>query len=338
MIGGAFRFAEPWFLLGLVAVAGAAALLVYRRRRGKEPAMRFSGHRLLRGLPKSPWAKLWWLPDALRLVAVALFAVALARPQIMGEPESEEAEGIDIVLALDTSGSMRAADFQPKDRMTVAKASIEAFVSRRNRDRIGLVVFAGEAASWVPLTLDYSLVAQMLDEIEVGMLPDGTAIGSAIGTALNRLRASEAKSRVVVLLTDGDSNAGEITPRKAADFAQELGVKVYTILIGKDGPVPFPAGKDLFGREVFRDVQVPTNPALLKDIAQTTGGEYYEAKDGAELDQRLIEVLDDLERTRVEGAVYSTPKAELFGWFVLAGLLLVATEILLSATRLRRFP
>lgn len=338
MIDGALRFAQPWFLLGLVGVAGAAAALVWRQRRGREPALRFSTHRLLSGLPTSVWAKLWWLPDAARLLAVALFAIALARPQVMGEPESEEAEGIDIVVAVDTSGSMRAADFQPKDRMTVAKRSIEAFVKGRNRDRIGLVVFAGEAASWVPLTLDYSLVAQMLEEVEVGMLPDGTAIGSALGTALNRLRASEADSRVVVLLTDGDNNAGEITPRKAADFAKELGVRVYTILIGKDGPVPFPAGKDLFGRPVFREANVPTDPALLKSIAQTTNGAFYEAKDGAELDQRLLDVLDDLERTRIEAAVYTTPKAELFGWFVLAGLVLLALEIALSATRLRRFP
>lgn len=338
MTQGALQLAEPWFLLGLVLVGAVAALMVWRRRTQREPALIYSSAGLFEGLPRSVWSKLWWLPDALRLFALALFVVALARPQIMGEPESDEAEGIDIVLALDTSGSMRAADFQPKDRMTVAKGSIEAFVKARSRDRIGLVVFAGEAASWVPLTLDYSLLAQMLDEVHVGMLPDGTAIGSALGTALNRLRESDAKSRVIVLLTDGDNNSGNISPKKAAEFAEELGVKVYTILIGKSGPVPFPAGKDIFGREVMREVTVPIDPQLLEDIANKTGGASFVARDGAELDAKLNEVLDRLDRSRLEAKVYSTPKDELFGWFVLAGLVVLATELFLSATRLRRFP
>jgi len=338
MTKGQLQLSEPWFLLGFVAVAAVAAVLVWRHKKKKDPVLRYSSAQLVQGLPTTIWARLWWLPDALRLLALSLFVVALARPQIMGEPDRDEAEGIDIVLAIDTSGSMRAADFQPKDRMTVALSSIEAFVKQRTRDRIGLVVFAGEAASWVPLTLDYSLIAQMLEEVQVGMLPDGTAIGSALGTALNRLRQSDAKSRVVVLLTDGDNNAGNISPKKAADFAKELGVQVYTILIGKQGPVPFPAGKDIFGRDVFQDVTVPTNPALLQEIADKTGGQAYVATDGEELDARLSEVLDTLDRTRLEATVYSTPKDEWFAGFLLAGLLLLAAEMLLSATRLRRFP
>lgn len=338
MSKGAFQLSEPWFLLGLLAVAALAALLVWRHKRAKNPVLRYSSGRLFAGLPTTVWARMWWLPDALRLAALACFVIALARPQIMGEPDRDEAEGIDIVLAIDTSCSMRAADFQPKDRMTVALSSIESFVKQRSRDRIGLVVFAGEAASWVPLTLDYSLIAQMLQEVQVGMLPDGTAIGSALGTALNRLRQSDAKSRVVVLLTDGDNNAGNISPMKAADFAAELDVKVYTILIGKQGPVPFPAGKDIFGRDIFQEVTVPTDPALLKAIAAKTGGEAYSAEDGEQLDARLSEVLDSLDRTRLEATVYSTPKEEWFMGFVFAGLLLIATEMLLTATRMRRFP
>ncbi len=337
MTQGALQLSEPWLLLGLIPVLGAALFLFWRHKRNKEPAMRYSSGRLLEGLPVTIWAQLWWLPDALRLLALCMFVIALARPQLMGEPDRQEAEGIDIVLAIDTSCSMRAADFQPKDRMTVALASIEAFVKKRTRDRIGLVVFAGEAASWVPLTLDYSLLVQMLEEVQVGMLPDGTAIGSAIGTSLNRLRKSDAKSRVVVLLTDGDNNSGNISPKQAAKFAAELEVKVYTIMIGKQGPVPFPAGKDIFGREVFKEVTVPTDPALLKEIADTTGGAAYSAEDGEELEARLSQVLDTLDRTRLEATVYSTPKDELFMGFVLAGLLLLATQLLLSATRLRSF-
>jgi Ca-activated chloride channel family protein len=200
------------------------------------------------------------------------------------------------------------------------------------------VVFAGEAASWVPLTLDYSLLVDLLDEVHVGMLPDGTAIGTAIATALNRLRDSDAQSRVVVLLTDGDNNKGSITPKRAAEFAKTLDIQVYTILIGRGGEVPFPAGQDLFGRDVFRNQVIPTNPALLEDIAQKTGGKAYVAKDGEELDERLSEVLDTLEKTQLENTTFTTPREELFSWFVALAIALLALELLLSATRLRRFP
>lgn len=336
---GIFRFGEPWFLLALVPVLATAVYLYWRRHRHRDPALVFSSRDLVQALPVTIWARLIWLPDALRILSLALVVLALARPQILGQPEAEDTEGIDIVLALDTSCSMRAADFQPRDRMYVAKQSIIDFVKRRSVDRIGLVVFAGEAASWAPLTLDYSLLIDLLSEIETGMLPDGTAIGSALGTALNRLRDSDASSRVIVLLTDGDNNAGNISPKKAADFAKELGVKIYTILIGTTGgPVPFPAGKDLFGRPIYQNQVVPTNPKLLEEIAGQTGGVAYQAIDGKELDQRLTEVLDSLERTRLESTVYTTPKDELFPYFVWAAFLVLALEILLSATRLRRLP
>ncbi|MEO1336023.1 MAG: VWA domain-containing protein, partial [Myxococcota bacterium] len=167
---------------------------------------------------------------------------------------------------------------------------------------------------------------------------DGTAIGSALGTALNRLRDSQAISRVIVLVTDGDNNAGNITPKQSAKFAKELGVKIFTILIGRGGAVPFPAGQDMFGRPMFRNQVVPTDPELLRAIAKTTGGDAYEAKDGKELDDKLGEVLDTLETTRLENTVSTVPKDELFPYFVLAGLALMALEALLSATRLRRYP
>lgn len=331
-------FGQPWFLLGLVPVALTAVLLVRRRRLRLDPALTFSSASLVRGLPSSPWAKLSWLPDALRVTALAAVVVGLARPQERGLPQDEETQGIDIVLALDTSGSMRAADFKPKDRITVAKRAINTFIKQRSSDRIGLVVFAGEAASWVPLTLDYPLLLELLEEVELGMLPDGTAIGSAVGTALNRLRESAAASRVVILLTDGDSNAGSLSPRKAAELAQELGVRVYTILIGRGGPVPFPAGKDLFGRPVFENVTVPTDPQLLEDISRITKGAAYVAKDSAELDRRLSDVLDALDRSRLESTVAEPPKRELFPWAVGLAFLLLAAELVLGATRLRRFP
>lgn len=329
---------SPWFLLGMIPV-GLTAIYLRRRRQYKmDPALTFSSTKLVDNLPKTLWLRLAWIPDALRILALSTIIFALARPQIRGEAGRDETQGIDIVMAVDTSGSMRAADFQPRDRMAVAKRSIGQFVRQRSTDRIGLVVFAGEAASWVPLTLDYNLLVNMLDEVEVGMLPDGTAIGSALGTAINRLRQSNASSRVVILMTDGDSNAGNLSPRKAAELAQELGIKVYTILIGRGGPVPFPAGNDMFGRPVFQEVVVPTDPKLLKDIAQLTEGAAYVAKDSEDLDRQLSSVLDALDRSRLESTIVEPPKSELFPWFIGLALLFLGLEWLLSTTRLRRFP
>lgn len=325
-------------LLALIPVACIAAFLLWRRHTRRVPAFRFPSNSMLASLPRTAAVKLAWMPDALRLLALALIVVALARPQLVGEPEADDSEGIDIVLALDTSCSMQAADFTPQDRMFVAKKSISEFILGRKNDRVGLVVFAGEAASWVPLTLDYSLIGRMLEEVEVGMIDDGTAIGNAIATSLNRLRKSDAKSKVVVLLTDGDNNAGSISPNKAADFAKELGVQVFTILIGRGGPVPFPAGKDLWGRVIYKNQVVKTNPELLEEIATKTGGKFFTAGDKKELDSRMNEVLDTLETTKIESTATARPYAELFPWFVFAALLLLAFELVLRSTRLRRFP
>lgn len=338
MTNPGLTLASPYWLLGLIPVAAVAVYLIWRRRTAQNPGLRFPSQGLVAGLPETLWVKVEWLPDALRVAALSAMVLALARPQVHGPSASEDAQGIDIMLALDTSCSMRAADFQPNDRMFVAKKSIGELVKQRTNDRIGLVVFAGEASTWVPLTLDYSLVAQLLEEVDTNMLPDGTAIGSAIGTALNRLRESDAESRVIILITDGDNNAGSISPRKAAELAQELGVRIYTIMIGRGGAVPFPAGKDVFGRPIFQNQVIPTNPELLEELARIAGGTAYRASDKAELDLHLSEVLDRLEKTRLEAQTYSTPKEELFPFFALAALLAVAAELALGATRLWRFP
>jgi Ca-activated chloride channel family protein len=328
----------PWALLALAPVLGLTAWLAWQRRARTLPAFTFPSVGLVAQLPRTWPARLAWLPDALRVLALSLIVVALARPQLVGPPVADETEGIDIVLAVDTSSSMKAADFQPNDRMWVAKKSVQEFVLSRKTDRVGLVVFAGEAASWVPLTLDYSLIGRMIDEVDVGMIEDGTAIGNAIATGLNRLRGSEAESKVLVLLTDGDNNAGSISPMKAADFAQELGVKIFTILIGTGGPVPFPAGQDPWGRTVYRQRTVATNPKLLEDIARRTGGQAYTASDKSELDARLSDVLDTFERTKIEATAEVRPYAELFPWVVAAALGVLALELLLRSTRFRRFP
>lgn len=331
-------FDSPWFLLALIPIAVVLAYVVWLRASHRSPGLHFSSEKLVADLPKTIWASIAWLPDALRACALLCFAIALARPQMLGAAQNQDTEGIDIVLAFDTSASMRAADFQPNDRMFVAKKSIADLIKQRTNDRIGLVVFAGEAATWVPLTIDYSLLTQLLDEVEVGMLPDGTAIGSGLATAVNRLRDSDAKSKVIIVLTDGDNNSGNITPKKAAEMAKELGVKVYTILIGRGGAVPYPAGKDLFGRVMYRQQVFPVNPELLKEIASITGGDAYRANDKDELDKNLSSVLDTLDRSRLEAAGPVAPRTEMFPYFVFAGLLLIALEIILGTTRLWRYP
>lgn len=336
---GDLRLEAPWALALLAPLVALLAWQAWRERLAtRGVVMRFPDGESFVALPRTWAVRLNALPDVLRLAAVVALAIGLARPQLVGAPTAAEERGIDIVLALDTSTSMAAADFQPKDRMFVAKRSVDTFVRSRKSDRIGLVVFAGEAATWAPLTLDYELVSTLLDEVELGMLPDGTAIGTAIGTALNRLKKSDAESKVVVLLTDGDNNAGEISPRAAAELARDMGVKIYTILIGTDGPVPVPRGNDLFGRPVFVRQVMPINPKLLEELASMTGGEAFRATDKAELDARLVAVLDRLDRSKLQAPRELRPYLELFPWCVGVGLALLALELVLSSTRLWRFP
>ncbi len=220
--------------------------------------------------------------------------------------------------------------------MFVAKREIEKIIRKRKQDRFSLVIFAGEAATWVPLTLDQMLLRTLLKEVEVGMLKDGTAIGNAVGTALNRLRRSEAKTRVVILLTDGDNNAGTLSPRQAAALAAEKNIRVYPILIGRGGKVPFPAGKDIFGREVYEEREMPVNPELLEEIAAETGGRAYRAEDEQELSQKLAEVLDDLDKTRLQSGIQSRQKAEAFLPWLFLALSFFVGEFLLRQTRFRR--
>ncbi len=271
--------------------------------------------------------------------ALVLAVLALARPQAREwEPERRAVEGIDIVIALDLSKSMRAVDFQPQDRVHVAREVLKDFISRRTRDRIGLVVFAADAYTQAPLTLDTAVLRQLVDQLDAGRLEDGTAIGNAIATAVNRLRESDAKSKVVILITDGDNNAGQIAPLEAARAAAALGVKVYCILVGKGGLVPYPAGEDAFGRPVYQQVELPVNPELLARIAALTGGTSVSATDRASLEKGLNDVLDRLERSRLVAASALTRKEELFPRFLLPAFAAGALSLLLASTRLRPFP
>jgi Ca-activated chloride channel family protein len=330
------EWARPAALLLLLGAP--LALLAFGLERWRAPRLRFPRAAALRAR-RGTWARLAFLPAALQAGALALCALALARPQGRGAgPEEIAVEGIDIVVALDLSTSMRAVDFQPRDRIHVAKEVLTDFVSRRTHDRIGLVVFAADAYTQAPLTLDGAVLRRLVAQLEVGRIEDGTAIGNALATAVNRLRESDARSKVVILLTDGDNNAGQIAPLEAARAAAALGIKVFPILVGKGGLVPYPAGTDLFGQPRFEQVELPVNPELLRRIAEETGGTWSNATDKASLQQGLQQVLDRLERSRLVSAGALSRKEELFPRLLLPAFALAALALLLYATRLRPFP
>jgi Ca-activated chloride channel family protein len=232
---------------------------------------------------------------------------------------------------------MKAADFKPHNRIYVAKEVLKEFVEARSSDRIGLVVFAAEAFTQCPLTLDHQVLLNIIDQVKLGVIVDGTAIGNGIATAVNRLRGSTAKSRVVILITDGDNNAGNISPVQAAQMAKDEGVRVYTVLVGKGGKVPYPV-TDAFGQEKYVEMEVDTNPDLLKQIANKADGAFYLATDRDSLRKSLQDILDSLEKTRLFDAGVASREEELASWFLIPAAVLVLLDLLLRSTRYRRFP
>jgi Ca-activated chloride channel family protein len=302
-----------------------------RRRAG---TMAFSRTHDLAATRQGPFGYLMHLPQALLLVAIGLIAVALARPQRLST-DPAEVEGIDIVIALDVSNSMSEKDLAP-DRITAAKEVIGKFIQRNATDRIGLVIFGKEAFTQCPLTLDTRAVSGLLADVNLHLIDGrGTAIGNALGTAINRLRKSTAKSKVIVLVTDGDDNASQLDPRKAAQFAETFGIKVFTILIGRDA-VESPPGQDRFGNWVRPPPRFPVNPKLLEEIAETTGGMPFLATDNEALEKRFQAILEDLDRSKLKA---QTPHyAELYPVLVAPALILTLLGIVLSLTRFRRFP
>ena len=333
----ALHLATPWALLALLAVPLAVAAVLLGRRRA--PRLRHPRAAAIAAAARGPVARLWWLPEALLVAALAVTALGLARPQSHErEAEQVSVEGIDIVIALDLSTSMLAADFAPKDRITAAKQVLTDFIGRRRTDRIGLVVFAGDAYTQSPLTLDHAILRDLVQQLESGALGDGTAIGNAIATGVNRLRESDARSKVLILITDGDSNAGQVSPLEAAGLAKAVGVRVFPILVGKGGEVPYPVGKDLFGRLVYEPRFFPVNPKLLKEIAEATGGHFANAGDKAELERGLQDVLDRMEKSRLFESSGSSRVTELFPRLLWPAFALAALGLLLGLTRWRTFP
>jgi Ca-activated chloride channel family protein len=330
------HLARPFALLLLAAVPLALAALWLERRRA--PRLRHPRAASLARAGSGLAGRVWWLPQALAVAALALTAVALARPRsLVREAEATSVEGIDIVIAFDLSTSMRAADLEPKDRVTAAREVLKEFIGRRKNDRIGLVVFAGDAFTECPLTLDHAMLRGLVDGLRVGAVDDGTAIGNAIATAVNRLRESDARSKAVVLLTDGDNNAGQISPLEAAQAARAFGVRVFPILVGKGGLVPYPVG-DLLGRTIYERREFPVNPDLLREIARITGGAYASATDRPSLEHGLQEVLDRMEKTRLFEAGGTSRERELFQSLLRPAFWLAAVGFLLAATRWRSFP
>ncbi len=331
------HFAHPWTLALLAAAPLALWLQLMRRRHG--PVFVHHAALPLLGVHRGLWAKLAFLPAVLYALALAFTAVALAEPRLRtSAAEDVSVEGIDIVIAFDISTSMLAADFQPKDRISVAKDVIDDFIKSRTNDRVGLVVFAGEAYTQCPLTLDYQVLRQILKDVRCGVIEDGTAIGNALATAVNRLRDSDAKSKVILLITDGGNNAGNIAPEQAAEIAKQYGIKVYTILVGKGGKVPYPVGKNLFNEPAYQMVDIDVNPDLLKEISKTTDGKMYVATDKASLENNFRDILDRLQKSKIiEGARYAQYQ-ELFAAWLWPGFLFAAFGMLLQATFLRPFP
>jgi Ca-activated chloride channel family protein len=322
---GGFRFQDPWWLLAALAGPLVVAAAILRERQGR--ALLFPGVARLRG-PRSWRTRLRQLPLMLAALGLMTGAVALARPQHGTLKEEISTRGVDIVVALDISGSMAAQDFQPKNRIAVAKEVVSEFVRRRTSDRIGLVIFASKSLTKSPPTTDTAVLLRQLEDVHLDMLPDGTAIGSGLATALTRLRRSQAKSRVIVLVTDGSNNAGEIAPLTAADLARAMEVRVYTIGVGRGGEVPMPvrARDPATGeiREVTVMTEVDIDEELLKAIAERTGGEFFRATDSGSL-RRIFERIDKLEKSEIKTSAYRRYRE----WF--PPVLLAATALLAAA-------
>ena len=329
-----FRFQDPIFLILIVVAFGILAYYI-KFKRARAASIRYSDVNLVRRLKPSFRIRERHILPVLRALAIVLLAFALARPQSGRKGQEISSEGIDIVLALDISGSMRAEDFKPHNRLYVAKQVIKEFIEGRRSDRIGLVVFSKQSFTQCPLTLDYGVLFNFLDKVDFGMIEDGTAIGLAIANAVNRLRESEAEGKVVILLSDGRNNAGEIDPITAAQAARAMNVKIYTIGAGKPGNAPYPVDDPIFGRRYIY-VENEIDEATLRQIAQITGGEYFRAKDEEGL-ALIYKQISEMEQTEIKVKEYLQYN-ELFSNYALAGLLLLVTEIVLANTRYRKIP
>jgi Ca-activated chloride channel family protein len=327
------RFANPQLLWLLLVPVPLVAYYVFRSRQGGA-SVQVSSTGGLRRLARTPKYYLRHLPFVLRLAAIALIVCALARPQSSVSSQHSTTEGIDIVIALDISTSMLARDFRP-DRISAAREITREFIGSRPNDRIGLVVFAGESFTQSPLTTDKATLQSLLEAQRVSAVDNGTAIGNGLATSVSRLRQSDAASRVIILLTDGVNNSGQIAPLTAAGIARTFGIRVYTIGVGTNGTALYP-GIDPFGRPALVRAEVEIDEPVLTRIADTTGGKYFRATDNTRL-QEIYGEINGLERSKIE-VDSRTRRFERFMPFALAALALIGIEMLLRYFYLRQIP
>ena len=324
------EFANPKLLWLLLLVPLAIVWYILRHKK-QEAAVTFSDLKGMMKLPKTWKAYLRHLLFALKMAALALLIVALARPQSSSTNSTSNIEGIDIVMAMDVSGSMLARDLKP-DRLTAANNVASDFVKGRPGDRMGLVIFSGETFTQVPLTTDHGVMLNMLAEMKNGLIEDGTAIGDGLATAISRLKDSEAVSKVVILLTDGMNNAGSVDPYTAAEIAKLYGIRVYTIGVGTYGMAPYPV-QDFFGRTVMQQMKVEIDEKLLSNIANSTGGKYFRANNNQKLDE-IYQEIDKLERSKIEVTEFRRLHEEFYP-LVAWALALLLLEFLLRKTIFR---
>ena len=322
-------FANPKMLFGLLIIPAAIIWYIFRHKK-QEASVRFSDMNGFEALPKSWKVYGRHLLFVLQMAALALLIVALARPQSTSSSQTSNIEGIDIILAQDISGSMLARDLKP-DRLEASKKVAADFVEGRPTDRMGLVVFAGESFTQVPLTTDHGIMLNMLKELKSGMIDDGTAIGDGLATAINRLKDSEAISKVIILLTDGMNNAGSVDPYTAAELAKLYGIRVYTIGVGSYGTAPFPV-QTMFGIQ-YQQMKVEIDEKLLTTIANNSGGKYFRATSNQKLDE-IYDEIDKLERSKIEVTEFRHVHEEFYP-LVAWALVLLLVEFLLRKTVFR---
>ncbi len=328
-----FQFQNPWLLLFLLALP-----LVFQVSRGHRATVNFSSLATLKALRPSRVDLYAGLPSIIRFLALVLLTIALARPQEGHKSTEILSVGVDIMLALDTSGSMRALDFMVEEkritRLAVVKGVVSEFIDNRSNDRIGMVVFGEQAYTQCPLTLDQGILQSFLSKLEIGMAGDSTAIGSAIGIAVKRLKDLDSESKVIILLTDGRNNAGTLAPLQATQTAKAFGIKIHTIGVGTKGKAPFLVNSIFGQRYVYQEVDI--DETTLQEISKTTGGQYFRATDLESL-KDIYKQIDEMEKSEVKVIDHSEYK-ELFHYFLMPGLALLLLEIGLSNTLLRRIP
>lgn len=328
------NLANSPFLFLLIVIPLLILWYLYTLKKGKRFIV-FSSRRILPDSNKS--MKTYWSKNLfyVKMLALVVFIVALARPVQLEYYDRENRKGIDILITLDISGSMAARDFGEKDRLKVAKEVIEGFIEKRTNDRLGLVIFAGTSFTRCPLTVDYDILKYFLKETEIGELEDGTALGMALATSVNRIRYSPGKTKVIILLTDGVNNRGEVDPRDAAKIANDFNVKVYTIGVGTKGEAPYPV-KDIYGRTQYVMQPVEIDEELLKNIANQTGGLYFRATDKDQL-QGIFTAIDRWEKTEITTQRYYNSR-DLYFYFILVALAILFLAEFAKRTFLRSLP